>query len=99
MADTPDEGSDTRRVAMATSGVAVERVASLCLFLSLPEWAWPRAGSQSLSGVLRASVISSCARLTDCCVPWGQGSRVGGHSLKRSRKGVISWGSEVKVHT
>ena len=76
VADTADEGSDTRRVATATGGVAVERVASLCLFLSLPEWVWPGAGSQSRSGVLRASIISSCARPTDCWVPWGQGARV-----------------------
>ena len=57
-------GREGRRVAVVTEGVTVGRVLSLCLFLSLDGWgawlgAWWGARSPSLSGVLRASMISS----------------------------------------
>jgi hypothetical protein len=62
-------GREERRVAVVTAGVVVDRVISLCLLRSLEEWLWGRVPSLSLSGVLRASMISSCAFDTECCVP------------------------------
>ena len=58
------EGREGRRVAVLTAGAAVvvDRAISLCLLRSLVGWeAWPgiRTISASLSGVLRASMISS----------------------------------------
>lgn len=72
-------GREGRRVAVVTA-VEVGRAISLCLLRNLPEWgAWPesRTMSLSLSGVLRASMISSCALDTECCVPC-TGGRGGG---------------------
>ena len=59
-------GSEVRRVAVVTTGVMVGSTTSLCLLRNLAGWGvW----SPSLSGVLSASMINSCAFDTECCVP------------------------------
>ena len=88
-------GREERRVAVVTVGVVVDRVISLCLLRSLEEWLWGRVPSLSLSGVLRASMISSCAFDTECCVPCvggrergREGEREGGREGGRRREGA-----------
>ena len=71
--------SDGRRVAVVTTGVG--RVTSLCRLRRRAGWGEEeeeeerREDSPSLSGVLRASMISSWALDTECCVPYTQRER------------------------
>ena len=68
---------DSRRVAVVMAA-AVGRVISLCLLRRRAGWAEIGVWSPSLSGVLRASIISSWAFATEAWVPCREGGREGG---------------------